>query len=253
VQFYLGTHHPSWLSEVDVPLFVSRRRLQERRTLPRARALWALDSGGFSELFMYGEWRLSPTEYVIQVRRYREDIGALAWAAPQDWMCEPWLVQKTGLSVEEHQQRTVSNFLDLRGKAPDLPIIPVLQGWSPDSYLECWQMYDKAGVNLSTAPLVGLGSMCRRQNTAEATRIIASLLRKAPLNLHAFGFKLSGLRRTAHRLVSADSMAWSYRARRSAPLVGCTHRSCANCQRWALAWRESALLAILSPKQEVLL
>jgi hypothetical protein len=33
-------------------------------------------------------------------------------------------------------------------------------------------------------------------------------------------------------------MAWSYRARRSPALPGCTgHRNCANCLRYALAWR----------------
>jgi hypothetical protein len=31
-----------------------------------------------------------------------------------DWMCEPFMLAKTGLSVREHQQRTVTNYLNPR-------------------------------------------------------------------------------------------------------------------------------------------
>lgn len=47
--FYLGTHLDGWLNPVGVPLFVSHRRLSRRKTLPKARMGWALESGGFSE------------------------------------------------------------------------------------------------------------------------------------------------------------------------------------------------------------
>jgi hypothetical protein len=43
-------------------------------------------------------------------------------------MCEPWITAKTGRTVAEHQRRTVDNLVRLRGLAPDLPIIPVVQG-----------------------------------------------------------------------------------------------------------------------------
>lgn len=42
------------------------------------------------------------------------------------------------------------------------------------------------------APLVGLGSVCRRQDTAAADRIVRAL---QPLRLHGFGVKITGLRR----------------------------------------------------------
>ncbi|HYN19415.1 MAG TPA: hypothetical protein VE078_00525 [Thermoanaerobaculia bacterium] len=54
--FYLGTHHPDWLAKTEVPLFVSRTRLKNRRTVPRAAARWALDSGAFSEISVHGRW-----------------------------------------------------------------------------------------------------------------------------------------------------------------------------------------------------
>ena len=89
LQFYLGTHMPDWLTRVPHRLFVSHRRLQDRRTLPRAIAPWSLDSGAFSEVALHGSFLTTPTEYVTAVRRYRDEIGRLDWAAPQDHMCEP--------------------------------------------------------------------------------------------------------------------------------------------------------------------
>ena len=65
--FFLGTHQPHWLARTEVPLFISHRALARRsprRPLPRARGPWALDSGGFTELSTYGEWRTTPAAYV---------------------------------------------------------------------------------------------------------------------------------------------------------------------------------------------
>ena len=235
MRFYLGTHEASWLARVDVPLFVSHRRLAGRRSLPCALAPWALDSGGFTELSMHGRWTTSEAEYVEAVARYQEEIGQLEWAAPMDWMCEPHMVERTGLSVCEHQERTVENYLSLRGRGP---FVPVLQGWEPRDYEMCALLYEDAGVDLTAERLVGLGSVCRRQHENEIGALIRSL---SPLRLHGFGIKRTGLRNYGPYLASADSMAWSYRARNSWPLPGCTHKSCANCPRFALRWREAVL------------
>ena len=117
--FYLGTHQPGWLSSAPVPLFISDRRLRGYRRLPRAATTWALDSGGFTELATHGSWVHGPTprQYVARIRRYRDEVGRLAWAAPQDWMCEPWILDKTGLTVGEHVRRTVDNYLQLQDLA----------------------------------------------------------------------------------------------------------------------------------------
>ncbi|HEX7995564.1 MAG TPA: hypothetical protein VF506_16690 [Streptosporangiaceae bacterium] len=254
MQFWLGTHMPSWLSRTDVavPLFVSHVRLRNRKTLPAAVAPWALDSGGFSEVAARGADAFSegPAPYITAVRRYHDEIGQLAWAAPQDWMCEPFMTAKTGLSVAEHQRRTVRNLLDLRMAAPDLPFIPVLQGWTPDDYLRSIDLYTAAGVDLSAEPLVGLGSVCRRNRTGEIVRLVMTLA-GAGLAVHAFGSKGDGAVAIAEYAASADSMAWSYRARREPPLPGCTHKSCANCPRYALAWRNRLLKRIATPQLDL--
>jgi len=242
--FLLGTHQPGWLARAGVPLFVSDWRLRGYRRLPRAAAAWGLDSGGFSELAEHGSWEHGPTpaQYVARVRRYAHDVGRLLWAAPQDWMVEPFILAKTGLTVAEHQARTVANYVQLRELGPDLPFVPVVQGWTTSDYLHCVQRYADAGVDLTIAPLVAVGSVCRRQATAEAGAILAALHAAGITRLHGFGFKTLGLARYGHLLASADSLAWSIAARRAAPRPGCTrHRNCANCLPYALAWRASLL------------
>jgi len=238
--FFLGTHHPGWLSTADMPLFISDRRLRTYRTLPRATTTWALDSGGFTELSRYGNWEHGPTvrQYVARIRRYRDDIGHLAWAAPQDWMCEPVITAKTGLTVAEHQRRTITSVLALRAADPGLPVIPVLQGWTTSDYLRCADSYQRAGIDLSAEPVVGLGSVCRRQATTAIELIIRSLRAHGITRLHGFGVKLHGLVHCGHLLASADSMAWSFAARHQPPLPGCElrHINCANCPRYAARW-----------------
>lgn len=252
--FLLGTHKPHWLRLAGVPLFVSARRLREYKTPPRASAPWALDSGGFSELSLYGEWRTPATQYASEVRRWDGECGGLLWAAQQDWMCEPHMLRRTGLSLAEHQRRTVHNFLLLRQLAPDLPWAPVLQGWARDDYLRHLDLWAAAGVDLwsPSQPVVGLGSVCRRQDTEMAEGLIREL-HGLGLRLHGFGFKLGGLRRAAPWMESADSMAWSLDARRSPPTPGHTHKSCANCMGYALSWRERAVRAAESTAAQAVL
>ena len=249
--FYLGTHEPAWLwsRSIGVPLFVSCRRLARRprrSPFPGALAQWALDSGGFSELSMFGAWRTSPSQYAAEARRWRDEIGRLDWAAVQDWMCEPSIRARTGLTVREHQERTVESYLVLVALAPDIPWAPVLQGWNVEDYHAHVEMHSRAGVDLWAAPAVGVGSVCRRQHTAEVEGLIRELA-AAGLEVHGFGFKVEGVARCANALASADSLAWSLAARRRPPLPGCSHETCANCPRFALAWRARVLESLRGP------
>jgi hypothetical protein len=162
-----------------------------------------------------------------------------------DWMVEPWILARTGLTVAEHQRLTLENYLELRHIAPDLPWVPVLQGWGNGEYLAHAAAYERAGVRLASLPLVGIGSVCRRQGTAGIAVLLAELAR-AGLRPHCFGMKKAGLIRSAGYVTSADSLAWSFAARRRPPLPGClgTHRHCGNCLDYALRWRVRLLDAI---------
>lgn len=239
MRFWLGTHETAWLDRMNVPLFISHHRLARRRSLPRALGPWALDSGGYTQLGTHGHWTIGETEYVEAVARYEAEIGRLEWAAPQDWMCEPHVLAKTGLSVREHQERTVASYVSLAGRGP---FVPVLQGQNLDDYALCLDLYAQAGVDLYAAPLVGLGTVCRRHRTPEIARIVNELAATG-LRLHGFGMKSAGVARVAHTLVSADSTAWSSRARYAwqhdgQRLCGGVHTGgCANCRAWAAQWR----------------
>jgi hypothetical protein len=131
--------------------------------------------------------------------------------------------------------------LELHSLAPDLLFVPVVQGWTRDDYLlRCVELYQQAGIDLAAEPLVGVGSVCRRQATGEIEAIVHSLV-SLGIRLHGFGVKAGGLVRYADCLASADSLAWSFEARRSAPSPGCRHANCANCLRYAAAWRDRTL------------
>jgi hypothetical protein len=183
--------HIGWLV-LMFPLFISHVRLRRRTgKLPQANTDWALDSGGFSELDRHGRWETQLEDYVAAVARYQAEIGHLEWAAPMDWMCEPHMLAKTGKTVREHQRLTVQNFLELR--TTGLPFIPVLQGWTEDDYHYCVDLYRWVGVRLEDEPLVGVGSVCRRQHSEEIKQVISGLANRG-LQLHALGSRLAGCR-----------------------------------------------------------
>jgi hypothetical protein len=156
-------------------------------------------------------------------------------------MCEPPILAKTGKTVEQHQGYTTGNYCRLRGRGGNF--IPVLQGWTIADYFRHIDMYRSYGVDLDRMHLVGVGSICRRQGTREIDDLLAAL-KGAGLRLHAFGLKTNGL--SAHRsVVSSDSMAWSYDARRKPPMEGCTaHINCANCEKFAMKWRDKLLSSL---------
>jgi hypothetical protein len=257
-QLWLGTHQTGWLwdGSVDFPVFVSRRRLKRYKRLYRATVpAWALDSGGFTELSTYDRWTIGPREYVAEVARYQREIGGLAWAAPQDFMCEPEIIYGgvingkrfpgTGLSVPVHQHLTVLNYVMLINIWPEYsddpcPFIPVLQGWTMGDYRRCAALYQAAGVDLAAAPLVGLGTVCRRQSTVR-TGLIAAWLADDGIRLHGFGLKAEGLALYGEHLVSCDSLAWSFDARSQPALPGCGHPNCSNCRVYASRWRARML------------
>jgi hypothetical protein len=239
VKFYLGVHEPAWLRRTSVPLFISRRRLARLQSLPVAAGAWALDSGGFTEVTKHGGWSVSASAYAREVLHYQREIGGMTWAAPQDWMVEPFALEATGLTIRDHQRLTVENFHQLRTLLGGL-VVPVVQGWVGDDYLRHVDAYDHAGYDLTTERLVGIGSICRKGVDSDVVRII-DLVARQGVSVHAFGVRTRAMQRAADVLTSCDSQAWSRDARWAAAhgyRGECGKPTCQNCLHAALTWRD---------------
>lgn len=183
-----------------------------KRPFPAGRAPFALDSGAYSHLARNGRWKVSAEEYARRVRQIAEGTGTMEWAATQDWLCSPDVLEATGKSVLEHQELTVRSWLELVQLEPGVAWLPTLQGWGLDDYFRHIEMYDEAGIDLLEQPLVGVGSIARRQSDDEVIEMLGELSALG-LRLHGFGVKISGLRRALPYLASSDSMAWSWEGR----------------------------------------
>jgi hypothetical protein len=93
--------------------------------------------------------------------------------------------------------------------------MPVLQGYAPRDYAMHILAY---GDRLKSGMWVGVGSVCKRNGDPEAiVEVLSAVHRTRPdLLLHGFGVKQTALMHPGVRdlLFSADSMAWSYAARK---------------------------------------
>jgi len=107
VQFFIGMDHPAnaW---PFLRCMISANTLRHRKGPFRVNQ-WILDSGAFTELSTHGRWRTSPKEYAGQINRWKTN-GNLVAAVTQDLMCEPFLLQKIGLTIEDHQKITVDRY-----------------------------------------------------------------------------------------------------------------------------------------------
>lgn len=229
MEFFVGLHQPSDARHFHrQPVCVSVNRLADRRsdfTVGR----WMLDSGAFTTIARYGGYPHPVSTYAAQVRRWAS-VGHLAWAVAQDYMCEPMMLRRTGLTVRAHQHLTIKRFDQLIDEDCGVPILPVLQGFHPADYVTHVGLY---GARLAHGARVGVGSVCKRNaDPREILHVLRAIRSVRPdLRLHGFGLKITALSHPVIRqwLASADSMAWSYAARKQG--------------RNANDWREAARLA----------
>ena len=211
MDFYIGLHQLALAKHFD-RCFISVNRLRQRLSDFRVDR-WILDSGAFSELNLHGHYRYPPSEYAALVNRWG-NCGTMEMAVTQDYMCEPFILAKTGLTIAEHQRLTIERY-DILLRLVDVPLMPVLQGYTPDDYR---RHLDSYGDRISLGARIGVGSICKRNNAPkEIVAVLAGIKKdRHDLRLHGFGLKLTALTNTyiLSMLYSADSMAWSYAARR---------------------------------------
>src|SRR5688500_12070284 len=131
-RFYVGLHHPSAAHRFD-RCMISINALRTRKSDCGVRE-WMLDSGAFTEITTHGGYREEPRAYAEQVVRWSR-CGTLVAAVGQDYMCEPFALEKTGLTLRDHQLLTVDRFAELRRHTGAVPVLPVLQGYEPHEYV----------------------------------------------------------------------------------------------------------------------
>ena len=175
-----------------------------------------MDSGAFTTIDTHGGYPEPVSMYAAEIRRWAKGSGRLLAAVAQDYMCETRMLAKTGLTIPDHQRLTIERYDALiREDVGGVYVLPVLQGYAPTDYVEHVRMY---GDRLKPGAWVGVGSVCKRNGDPRAIEAVLFAIKqeRPDLLLHGFGLKTTALRSPLVRelLETADSMAWSYAARR---------------------------------------
>ena len=212
--FYPGLHQPS-----DARHFtrccIHIGRLEVRQK-PLGCEEVLIDSQAFMKLKLHGHYPESPQAYACKVERAAQ-LARRVTAVTEDYMCEPFVLARTGLTLADHQRLTIERYDAIRAALePSIYLMPVLQGYLPGEYADHIRQY---GERLSRCAWVGVGSVCKRNSDPAAIRavLLAIKAERLDLRLHGFGVKITALASPTVRqlLYSADSMAWSYNARRN--------------------------------------
>lgn len=210
--FFVGLHQPSDAKHVS-PAFISVNRLRTRKSFTVGK--WIMDSGAFSTIFLHGGYPDPVQAYADEIKRWSGN-GELLAAVAQDYMCEPMMLAKTGLTVADHQRLTIERYDELLRCGTGVYIMPVLQGYKPEEYVAHLRQY---GDRLAHGAWVGVGSVCKRNSApAQIMAVLMAIKSERPdLRLHGFGLKIIALANGVIRalLFSADSMAWSFNARKN--------------------------------------
>lgn len=175
-----------------------------------------MDSGAFRTIELYGGYPEGVEIYAERIRHFSRN-GKLMAAVAQDYMCEPFMLEKTRLTIPDHQRLTIERYDALMAcDTAGVYIMPVLQGYAPEDYVSHIRQY---GDRLRYRAWVGVGSVCKRnRNPSSIISVLLAIKRERPdLRLHAFGVKITSLEEQLVRdmLFSADSMAWSFAARKA--------------------------------------
>lgn len=195
--FFPGLHQPSDAQHFGLACVSINRLVSRRKPLLCARVF--VDSGAFTILDRHGRYPDPPEVYAAQLYRlHTEGVVEIAVAASQDFMCEPFMLAKTGLTVADHQRLTIERFdailaelFRLFDGPPPFDLLPVLQGFTVADYLAHLNAY---GDRLRPGAWVGVGSVCKRQGSVSVIEEILLAIKEVRPDL-----RLHGFRRQAHR------------------------------------------------------
>ncbi len=190
--FFVGLHQPADAAHFD-RCCISIHRLRSRLKPLRCPSVM-VDSGAFTILAKHGCYPESVWVYALQLYRLHTlGIVKIAIACAQDYMCEPKMLERTGLTIADHQRLTIERYdalvaaltLLFDGPCP-FPVMPVLQGFSVDEYLSHIHQY---GARLTPGMWVGVGSVCKRQGDAAVIEELLTAIKGARPDLRLHGFR----------------------------------------------------------------
>jgi hypothetical protein len=177
----------------------------------------ALDSAGFVAAHRYRGFPWETDDYL--------DLAASApwiWWASQDWCVEPEIAGDEDAVLDRISGTVRLNLRCLNGakrRGIAHNFVPVIQGWRPEHYLRC---LDRMPFALD-APLIGVGSMCRRHvggpnGILSVLRVLDDTFAGTNTRFHLFGLKSQGIQHAAAhaRVASCDSQAYGMAARQDA-------------------------------------
>jgi len=217
--FYPGLHQPSDAHHFERCCIHIGRLATRRKPLGCKELL--LDSQAFRVLELHGEHQLLPEQYAA-LAAYCATLCDEVTPVTQDYMCEQYIFDRrellTGVryTVADHQRLTIERYDAIRAALDKaIYLMPVLQGYTPLEYASHLAQY---GARLTRGMWVGVGSVCKRNTDPSAIRDVLYVIKRArpDLRLHGFGIKQTSVAHPVVRayLHSADSMAWSFAARK---------------------------------------
>lgn len=196
--FFPGIHQPGDAVFFALACISINRLWKRRKRVGNRRTRVIVDSGAFTEISTHGCWRSSVEKYARRLfELHTRGIVTIVTAEAQDYMCEPFILKKTGMTVAEHQRLTIERYdalvaelmrLFAVGRAEDLPfpVMPVLQGWHPADYVQHVRMY---GDRLKPGMWVGVGSVCKRNSKVASVEDVLSAIKEVRPDLRLHGFR----------------------------------------------------------------
>lgn len=196
-RFYPGIHQPGDARRTPFVCISINRLWKRRKRVGNRRTRALIDSAGFTEISTHGRWRNGVEVYARRIfELHTQGIVAIEAVVAQDYMCEPFILAKTGLTVAEHQRLTIERYDALVAelmrlfevsRVEDLPfqVMPVLQGWKPSDYARHVEMY---GARLKPGMWVGVGSVCKRNSKVSSVEDVLRAIKEVRPDLRLHGF-----------------------------------------------------------------
>ncbi len=240
MKIYLGVWQVGHAKYIPQFMFSLRRLKKRKSPVPFNNHDWVMDSGAFSEININGKYTFTPEEYLKYIELHQPRLFF-----NMDYMCEPFVLEKTGLTIRQHQEKTIENQIKITDLLKNYNIkgefAGCIQGWNIDDYLHHIDMLKSQGL---ITEKMGVGSVCRRNSKKDIIEILQAVKQELPnTKLHGFGVKTDILKERIiyDYLDSCDSMAWSFAGRRikNKSCAVCEYpnaKNCANCYHYMIKW-----------------